>query len=531
MRIAIIGGGIAGLAAAFEFEKARAAGAAIEYALFEARDRWGGCLNSEIIDWAVLEHGPDSFLTEKPAAAELCRELGLGKDLVPSNDAARKTYIAIGNRLIALPDGLMFLVPTKAISTALSPLFSFSTKARMALELLHPPRRDGRGQVDESVAALVERHYGAEAVDRLADPLLAGIYGGNAAQLSARAVLPRLVEMEDKYGSLTRGMLAERRRIRAGARGSAFSDRHGSDVQPQQRALFTALRGGMQQLVEGLTARLDSESMHLSSPAKSIERDPDGWRVDAGGFVGIYDALILAVPAWAAGALLCSVDNELADELAAIPYSSSITVNLVYDEARMGRLPEGFGFLVPPSEGRAMLACTFVHRKFLGRTPPGKAVFRAFLGGTKNETLPAEPDAALIALVRRELREMLGEKIFGQAGEPEHARVSRWRRAMPLYAVGHKQRVEAIAARLAILPRLRLVGNAYDGIGVPDCIRLGRQAARELASEAGKIPLTASRISLAEAHHGPDPAIADALDEMNAPINASGPMNAPAPPP
>ena len=525
MRIAIIGGGIAGLAAAFEFEKARAAGAPIDYALFEARDRLGGCLNSEIVGGAVLEYGPDSFLTEKCAAAELCRELGLGKDLVPSNDAARKTYMAIGDRLIALPDGLMFLVPTKLLSTALNPLFSLSTKARMALEILHAPRRDGRGQADESVAALVKRHYGAEAVDRLADPLLAGIYGGNAAQLSARAVLPRLVEMENKYGSLTRGMLAERRRMRAGARRSASADGHGPHVQPQQRALFTALRGGMQQLVEGLTARLDSESMHLSSPAKSIERDPDGWRVDAGGFVGIYDALILAVPAWAAGELLSSVDGELAAELAAIPYSSSITVNLVYDEARLGRLPDGFGFLVPPSEGRAMLACTFVHRKFLGRTPPGKVVFRAFLGGTKNEALLGEPDAALIAVVRRELREIVGERVFGHAGDPEHARVSRWRRAMPLYAVGHKQRMEAIAARLAVLPSLRLAGNAYDGIGVPDCIRLGRQAARELAAAAGKTPSVATGISLAEAQHAPEPPIADAPARINAP------MSTPAPPP
>ena len=496
MRIAIVGGGIAGLAAAFEIEKARAAGAEIEYALFEERDRLGGCMASEMVDGAVLERGPDSFLTEKPAAAELCRELGLEKDLVPSNDAARKTYVAIRNRLVPLPDGLMFLVPTKLIPTALSPLFSFSTKARMALELLHPPRRDGQAQSDESVAALVERHYGAEVVDRLADPLLAGIYGGDAAQLSARAVLPRLVEMENKCGSLTRGMLAARRRMRARAhRSPTAGEQSRPGGRPPQAALFTALRGGMQQLVDAIYARTDSASIHLSTPVNSIEKDPDGWRLDAGGFVRIYDALIIAAPPWSAGALLSSVDADLAAELAAIPCSSSITMNLVYDQARLGGLPEGFGFLVPPSEGRALLACTFVHRKFLGRTPPGKVVFRAFMGGTKNEALLAEPDSALIALVRRELREILGEKIFGQVGEPEHAQVSRWRRAMPQYAVGHKQRMERIAARLAVLPNLRLVGNAYDGIGVPDCIRLGRQGARELAALAAKSPSIAPQVS------------------------------------
>ena len=217
MRIAIIGGGIAGLAAAYELEKQRAAGESLEYTLYEARPRVGGSLASEIVDGAVLEQGPDSFLTEKPAAAELCRELGLGAELLPSNDAARKTYIVVRNRLVALPDGLMFLVPTKLLPTALTPLFSLRTKIRMGLELLHPPRAS---QQDESVAALVERHYGAEAVDRLADPLLSGIYGGDATKLSARTVLPRLVEMETKYGSLTRGMLAAHKKMRAAAKNS-----------------------------------------------------------------------------------------------------------------------------------------------------------------------------------------------------------------------------------------------------------------------------------------------------------------------
>ena len=220
MRIAIIGGGIAGLAAAYELEKARAAGAPVEYTLYEARPRLGGSLASEIVNGAVLERGPDSFLTEKPAAAELCRELGIDADLIPSNDAARKTYIVVRNRLVALPDGLMFLVPTKLVPTALTRLFGLRTKVRMALELLHPPRPSGH---DESVAALVERHFGQEAVDRLADPLLSGIYGGDAAQLSAQTVLPRLVEMETKYGSLTRGMLAAHRKMRGMAKNSSKS--------------------------------------------------------------------------------------------------------------------------------------------------------------------------------------------------------------------------------------------------------------------------------------------------------------------
>jgi oxygen-dependent protoporphyrinogen oxidase len=484
MRTAIIGGGIAGLAAAYEFEKARAAGAPVEYMLFEAQNKLGGVLSSEVANGVVLERGPDSFLTEKPAAAELCRELGLGAELIPSNDSARKTYIVVKNGLVPLPDGLMFLVPTKLIPTALTRLFSLRTKLRMGLELLHPPRPSG--DADESVAALVERHFGAEAVDRLADPLLSGIYGGDAAQLSARTVLPRIVEMEREHGSLTRGMLAAHRKMRAKAAQVAAAGQTGGGSQengagrPSARGIFTSLRGGMQQLVDALAARLAPEAIQLGTPVSRLERVTEGWKVEAGGKAEIYDAVIVAAPAWAAGVLLGNTDAALGDELSAIPYSSSITVNLVYDETKLGPLPEGFGFLVPASEGRAMLACTFVHRKFLGRTPPCKAVLRAFLGGMYNEGLLAETDAALVATVRRELATILGTRVIGPQIEPESVQVSRWRRAMAQYSVGHQERVARITARVAKLPGLRLVGNAYDGIGISDCVRLGRKAAKEL---------------------------------------------------
>ncbi len=473
MQIAIVGGGIAGLAAAYELEKARAAGAQVDYALYEERPRLGGSLASEIVNGAVLERGPDSFLTEKPAAAELCRELGLGGELLPSNDVARKTYIVVRNRLVALPDGLMFLVPTKLIPTALTRLFGLRTKIRMGLELLHASRPSGG---DESVAALVRRHFGQEAVDRLADPLLSGIFGGDSAQLSARTVLPRLVEMESEYGSLTRGMLAAHRKMRGASRPANVK----GGAPGAFRSIFTAMRGGMQQLIDALTARLDPASMRLFTPVSGIEKTADGWRVEANGATEIYDAVIMASPAWAAGALLGPVDAALGEELSGIPYSSSITVNLIYDEDQIGSLPDGFGFLIPVVEGRSMLACTFVHRKFLGRTPTGKATLRAFLGGMKNEALMAAPDEVLVATVRRELTEILGEKIFPRETAPEHTQVSRWSRAMAQYAVGHQERIERIAARVAALPGLKLAGNAYDGIGIPDCIRLGRKAAKEL---------------------------------------------------
>lgn len=484
MKVAVIGGGVAGLAAAYELQKARTGGSDVACTLFEAQSRLGGSIASETVNGAVLERGPDSFISEKTAGIELCRELGLADQLTPSNDADRKTFIVVRNRLVSLPDGLMFLVPTKLIPTALSPLFSPATKLRMAMELLLPPRPSDQ---DESVAALVKRHFGQQAVDRLADPLLSGIYGGDATQLSARTVLPKLVEMEVQHGSLSRGMLAAHRAMRARAAQRAITGE--APARPAPRSIFTTLRGGMQQLIDALEARIDPASIHRSTPVTAVEKTSSGWRVTAGGSPENFDAIIFASPAWAAGALLWPVDQALGEALSGIPYSSSITVNLVYDETQLGPLPEGFGFLVPAVEGRSMLACTFAHRKFLGRTPTGKVVLRAFLGGARNDALLNEPDEALIATVRRELSEILGERIIPRAAVPEHTQVSKWRRAMAQYAVGHQDRMAGIRERVAALPGLRLAGNAYDGIGIPDCIRLGRQAARDLVATETASPV------------------------------------------
>jgi oxygen-dependent protoporphyrinogen oxidase len=475
MRTAIIGGGIAGLSAAYELSLHGA-----EFELFEASTRLGGVLSSQIVDQTVIEHGPDSFLTEKPAALALCRELGLGDDLIPSNDAERKTFILVKNRLVPLPDGLMFLIPTKLLPTALTQLFSWPTKLRMALELLHPPRPSSG---DESVASLVRRHYGQQAVDRLASPLLSGIYGGDAEQLSAPSVLARLVEMEAKYGSLTRGMLA-------GMRNAAKAQPSSQGAPSAPRPIFTTLRGGVQQLVDALIARLDPARLHVSSPVARLERDAEGWHLTAPSSSRLFDAVILATPAWSAAQLLQSADPALAASLAEIPYSSSVTLNLVFEAEKLGPLPPGFGFLIPAAEGRSMLACTFLHRKFPGRTASGKAVLRAFLGGSRNPGILAEPDSVLTEIVRRELREILHI-----SATPESVYVQRWPRAMAQYAVGHKARQQRIADLTANLPGLQLIGNAYDGIGISDCIRLGRNAARTVVCGA-EGPVAASAVSV-----------------------------------
>jgi len=480
-RIAIIGGGIAGLAAAYEIELARRGGAEVEFTLFEERPRLGGAIASEVVDGSVLECGPDSFISEKKAAAELCRELGIGESLTPSNDAERKTFVLVRNRLVSLPDGLMFLVPTKLIPTALSPLFTLGTKLRMGLEFFFPRR--AKDEQDESVASLVGRHYGAGAVDRLADPLLSGIYGGDSGKLSAQTVLPRMVEMEREYGSLTRAMLAAHAKMRKQMHASGSANMKGQPGSQPQRGIFTTLRGGLGQMVGAIEKEIAGRDIRLSTPVEAVEKTQDGWKITTGGSVQQYDALIVATPAWAAARLLGAVDETLANLLAQVPYSSSITLNLVYDEGSIGELPPGFGFLVPASEKRSLLACTFVHRKFLGRTPKGKAVLRAFLGGMRNENLLEASDEHLTGIVRRELAEILGSKVLPLGAMPEHVQVTRWRRAMAQYAVGHLDRKKLMDQHLAELPSLRLVGNAYDGIGVPDCIRLGRAAGKALAAK------------------------------------------------
>ena len=465
-RIAIIGGGISGLSAALTLEEHRRTGAAVDYVLYESSPRLGGVLRTDRIDGCIVEAGPDSFITEKPWAAELCRALGLGDQLIGSNDVDRKTYILVRGRLIAIPDGLMFMVPTKILPTAFSPLFSWKTKLRMAQELFHPLRALDK---DESVASLVERHYGAEMVERLADPLLSGIYGGEAASLSVRAVLPRFAEMERIHGSLGRAMLAARKKV----------------VQVTKQPappLFTSLKNGMQQMVESLVSRLPPSSLLANVPVRAIQPEEGGWTVTVGREARTaspqsdhFDRVILAVPSHAAAQLLSGCSAELSAELAAIHYSSSITVGLGYDRDVRQALPPGFGFLVPRSEGKRLLAATFVHNKFPHRAPQDRALLRCFLAGTNAEEVWGLRDDQIIGTVRNDL-----QKILGLRAEPVFARVYKWKSAMAQYGVGHLERLERIERLRQQLPGLALAGNGYRGIGVPDCIRSGRDAAKEV---------------------------------------------------
>jgi oxygen-dependent protoporphyrinogen oxidase len=454
--VAIIGGGVSGLSAAYHLAKA-----GIPSTLIERRPRLGGVIQTESAEGCIIEAGPDSYLAAKPWALDLIRELGLAGEVIGSNDHLRVTYVRKGGRLLPLPDGLMLMVPTRILPTVSTSLLSWPAKIRMGLDYFRRPS-PAAGE-DRSVAEFIRDHYGQEAVDYLAEPLLAGIYGGDPEQLSVTSVLGLFAELEKKHGSLTRGLLAERRRAARRA---------------QAAPLFQTLRAGLGSLIDALRSAAAGCLKVVEDTAQAVERRENGFAVRLGGGSVEAGCVVLACEAYEAGALVRPLDAELAGELCSIPYNSSITAALVYEKSTFDRPLDGFGFLVPRKERRRLVACTFVGTKFSYRVPEDKVLLRCFLGGT-----PEEDDEALVDLIRGELRDILG-----LTSRPIFARVSRWPRSMAQYTVGHRRRVEAIQARLQAIPGLYAAGNAYTGIGVPDCARMGKQAAERIISSQASRP-------------------------------------------
>jgi oxygen-dependent protoporphyrinogen oxidase len=451
-RVVTIGGGISGLSTAYYLSKK-----GVSSTLVERRPRLGGVIETETIHGCVLETGPDSFLAAKPWAMDLIRELGLAGDVIGSNDHARVTYVRKNGRLVPLPDGLMLMIPTRIMPLIATSLLGWGTKLRMGLEWFRRPNDAARP--DQSVAAFVADHYGQEAVDYLAEPLLAGVYGGDPNRLSVASVLPRFIELEAKYGSLTKGVLHERRKAAKQAKG-----------QP----LFRTLKGGLGQLIEAVTAATNPKPDVIRGTAETLERTASGWRVRVNGEWLDAENVVLACQAYEAGALVSGVDAELGSLLSGVAYSSSITLSLGYERAGFSHPLNGFGFLIPKRERGRMVACTWVATKFSYRVPDNLVVLRCFLGG-EDESVLRQSDEALIEAVRGELQE-----IMGVAENPIFSRVARWPRSMAQYTVGHRQRMAAVDARTEALPGLHLAGNAYTGIGLPDCIRMGKQAAERI---------------------------------------------------
>lgn len=449
----IIGGGISGLSAAYYLSKA-----GIRPTLIEREPRLGGVIRTETVAGCVLEAGPDSFLSVKPWAMDLIRELGLAGEVIGSNDHLRVTYIRKHGGLVALPDGLMLMIPTRILPMVWTRLLSWPAKLRMSLEYFRRPLRAPRP--DCSVAEFVTDHYGAEAVEYLAEPLLAGVYGGDPHNLSVVSVLPRFIELESGYGSLTKGILAERRRAAA-----------------QSAPLFRTLKRGLGHLVEALQAATNPAPEVVHGAAEVVERRGDGYGVRIDGEWLEAAGVVLACPAYQAGALVEGLDRDLAALLASVPYSSSMTIALGYEKAGFPHPLNGFGFLVPKRERHRLVACTWVGTKFSYRVPEGMVLLRCFLGGEEASVL-SESDDALIVAVREELREIMGLRVA-----PVFTRIARWPRSMAQYTVGHQERVAQVEARLRQTPGLYLAGNAYYGIGIPDCIRMGKQAAERITAQ------------------------------------------------
>ena len=449
-RVVIVGGGISGLSTAYYLAKA-----GISVTLIERRPRLGGVVQTERINGCVLEAGPDSFIAVKPWALDLIRELGLADDVIGSNDHLRVTYVVKRGKLVPLPDGLMMMVPTRILPMVSTPLLSWATKIRMGLELFRSAQT--APAADRSVAEFIRGHYGTEAVDYLAEPLLSGVYGGDPEQLSAASVLTRFVELESKYGSLTRGVLAARK-------ASAGKTESGG-------TLFRTLKNGLGQLVDVMSAAIGDRMQVIHGEVESVE---PGYRVRVNGEWIEAAHVVLAAQAYEAGDLVRGFAAELADQLCAVPYSSSMTMALGYDKRELGHPLNGFGFLVPKKERKRLVACTWVGTKFSHRVPEDLAVLRCFLGGTDDSALK-ETDDALVAAVLEDLHGLMGI-----SAKPAFQQISRWPRSMAQYTVGHQRRVERIEELVRDLPGLHLAGNAYYGIGIPDCIRMGKLAAERI---------------------------------------------------
>lgn len=458
-RIAIVGGGITGLAAAHRlFELSRDQKQPLDFRLFEASDRLGGVIHSEVRDGFTFEHGPDSFLSEKTAALELCGRLGISGRIIGTQEEFRRTYVAFAGELHPLPEGFSLMAPMRMAPLATSRLFTTRGKLRMALDLVLPSRpRD-----DESLASFVRRRLGRQALERVAQPLVGGIYTADPDALSLAATMPRFLDFEREHGSVIRGLRAE-------ARASAAT----RSASGARWSLFLSFDGGLQTLVEALRQRLPQVCLQLGHPLRSLRRRAaGGWQIDGG---EEFDGVILAVPAPRAGAALRALDPALAADLEAVRYASSAVVNLAYPRELIPHPLDGFGFVVPHVEGRRIIACSFSSLKYARRAPAGYAMLRAFVGGALSARLAELDDGEMIAAVRGELAELLGV-----TAEPHFSVLSRYPESMPQYELGHLARIERIEQRVERHGTLRLAGNGYRGVGIPDCIAGGERAAESL---------------------------------------------------
>jgi len=454
--VAIVGGGIAGLTAAHNLAQR-----GIPFTLIEAGPRFGGVIRTERKDGFLLEGGPDSILAQKPEGIALCRELGLGDRLVPTNPSHRAVFVLHRRRLHPLPEGMMLAVPTRILPFLRSGLFSWPGKLRFGLDLLIPPRA---ANGDESIGTFLRRHFGQEAVGRLGEPLLAGIHAGDPERLSIRATFPRFAEMEARYGSLVRGSWAAPRPV--------------APPGAPAPSAFYSLAGGLGDLVDALVKRLPADRLLKDAPLVSLARSGDGYTLGlAGGETVGARAVIVAAPGPRIAPVLEPVVPQAAQTLRAVPFASSATVLLGYRRADVAHPLDGYGMVVPQSEGLRTSACSFFSTKFPGRAPEGHVLLRGFLGGTRDPGVLALSDDELVELVRTEMGPVLGLR-----GAPVMTRVFRWPEGTPQLEVGHLDRIAEVERGLLAAPGLFLTGAGVRSTGIPDSVADATRAASAAAA-------------------------------------------------
>ncbi|MBD3676477.1 MAG: protoporphyrinogen oxidase [Planctomycetaceae bacterium] len=465
-RVAVVGGGLSGLSAAHRvIELSKADGRTLDLTLFEATPRTGGMIATKRIGDYLVELGADSFITNKPAGVELCRRLGIEDELIPTEDAWRKSLVLRNGKPVEVPEGFMLLSPAKVWPILKSPLFSWAGKLRMGWERFLPAKKTSTD--DESLASFVRRRFGQELLDRLVQPLVGGIYTSDPEKLSLRATLPRFLEQEQEYGSLIKASRAQASK-RSAAEMSGSGARYG---------LFTAPKHGIQTILDALREQVKaSATIRSNCPIVSIERSDDNWVLTtANGESENFDAVILALPTHKAAELVQSVSADLAEDLHGIEYASSAIVVSGHKLSDIDHPLDAFGLVIPEIEHRDVIAVSFSSRKFPGRAPDGKVVLRTFVGGAMHSEKMELTDDEMKKVVRRELGDMLGV-----SGEPDFEEVVRYENSMPQYHVGHLERVASIESQVAELPGLELAGNAYRGVGIPDSIASGEAAAERI---------------------------------------------------
>lgn len=465
-QVVIVGGGITGLAAAFYLQQQSYG--RIQVSLVETAPTVGGKITSSREVGFVIEGGPDSFITKKPSALELCRALGLNDELIGSKSARQPTYVWSVGRLHPMPEGIMLMAPTMILPLLRSRLISWPGKLRMGLEAVIPPSRKTG---EESLATFVRRRFGPELLNKIAAPLMAGIHAADPEALSLQSTFPMFLQLEQTYGSILRGMFSQRMRKKPGRASTGQQSKPGS--------MFMTLRGGLQQLVDALQSCLHAGTVCVNLGVTSITHDADQYMVAlSDGTSVLADEVVFTTPAWATARMVQSIDHVLASKLREIPYVSTATVSLGFKREDIPHSLDGYGFVVPLSEGRRITACTWASQKFEHRAPADCVLLRVFIGGACAEDLAELDEVTLIQLAREELRTTMGI-----TADPILAKAYRWHKSTPQYNVGHEARVAEIERNCQMHPGLHLAGAAYHGAGIPDCIHGAKKIATQIAAK------------------------------------------------